>query len=174
MKTKMHAWLSLVCPLVALLAAHSALGVEKPPSKISEFAGNFSGTALLVQSPAPTASGTTQATFTAVKKKENGTLTLNSIFNSGGSSIPVQERYTFRGKSMTYVLTASGTSVVGFGRANIAKKIIKYSAVVTSSGTSITILGTIRRTKKTLLVTEQLASSSLSAVFTYHLNRRGK
>jgi hypothetical protein len=173
MKTKLIVWPSMVAAVAGLFVVQPAHGAATE-SRIGEFAGSYSGTVTLVQSSASSGFGTTQGTFNASRKKENGTLTLASGITTGSSTIPVQEQYTFRGRSFTYVLSASGSSAAGFGTARIRKKIISNSATISSSGNTTVILGKIRRSSKRLVVTEQLSSPSFTAFFTYNLRRNGK
>jgi len=161
--------------LLALAAAALSLplagAATKEPSLISAFAGPHNGSVNFAGFPGPTV-----GRFTASKKKESGTLTLQSSILQGSSTFGITELYTFNKRSATLTLSQGGSTPVvipGFGRAKISKNKISYTITLSVPGSPSPafIFGTMRLAKNHhLTVQETLSSSGTSAILLYQLD----
>lgn len=148
---------------------HGSLA-EKKPSKLSAFAGKYSGTVLY----AGAVPGTTTGTFSASKKKDVGTLTLTSTINAAGTLYALVETYQINKRSVNYSLVVGPSSGAGTGTANIGKSSITYSAIIVVSGSSYAVSGTISKSGKRGLKVSEILSGPTSFPISYTLTRKGK
>lgn len=152
-------------------------GENEKESVFNEFAGSYSGNALL--------SGTTSAFGRAdgfVRGgKVGGGLTLRGDVAASGQSIRVKriltfKRRTFKSKS---ILIGSGTNAVGSGGGRYTSRtnFLKYKETATfdtggGSTQTINIRGDARFSRNSLQVTEVWSVSGQSLVFRYRLRPR--
>jgi len=159
------------------LLAIAALGLSLPladaatkeASLISAYAGPHNGTL-----SAQGAIGTTIGNFQTSKKKETGTLTLQTSLFLSGLSFGLTEQISFNKKSVTWVLSQSGSSTVtisGTGTARITKNTISYTVPISVSGSTGILFGTIKRAKNNhLTVQESISASGSSLLLFYQLS----
>jgi len=152
------------------LSLHFAEAAPKEPSLISAFAGPHNGTLLLAGIP-----GSTTGRFTASKKKETGSLILQTSIVSSGTLFSLVEQFTFNKRSATWTLnqTESGstTTVTGAGTAKISKNKISYTIPVSLGGSSALLFGTMKLAKNNhLTVQETLSAGTGTAFLLYQLN----
>jgi len=168
MKTR----LTFTALFLATLAALPVHAAKKPKlSKISAYAGSCPGS-IVFSGSGFTYLGTTQGSFSASRRQENGILTLNSIISDGSTSAALLESFQFRKRSLFYTISAAGSGGGGSGTASITPHVISYSATFTISSLTYTLIGTIRQTKHHLFISEVLsASGSGSATISYTLRR---
>ena len=152
--------------------ATAGLGANKL-SKISAYAGKYSGSVIL-SGNGNFFPGSATARFVASKKKENGTLTINSTVVISGNTAFFTETYKFNKHTVLYTFTQSfGPGFVtgtGAGSASLSKKTITYQAPLVVNATTFTSTGTIKLAKKSLLVNDTLSGSNFS--FAYNLKRK--
>jgi hypothetical protein len=169
MKTRLT-FAALFLVALAALPAHAA---KKPKlSKISGYAGSCPGS-IVFSGSGFTYLGSTQGTFSASRRQENGILTLNSVISDGSTSAGLLESFQFRKRSLFYTISVAGSSTgAGSGTASITPHVINYSATFTISSLTYTLIGTVRQTKHRLFINEVLsASGSGSATISYTLRR---
>jgi len=162
--------LSLAIVVIGAFTAQSEAATKA--SKISAYAGRSTGTCTFVVPSATTASGPSNGSFKASKKKERGSLVLTSALSGGIFTGNTVETYQFNNHALTYSLTLSTGSGSGSGTAHIGKNVIAYSGTFTFFGVPYTLQGTIRQTKKRIFVSETLNNGFGTATFTYSLKRK--
>ena len=162
--------------LVLLFAVASNGFAAKKPQKVSNlsgFKGSYSGVILLTTAGG-TYSGAASAKITALKKKEQGSITLRSTPSNGGMPIIWNETLTIRNKSLKYMLQADGTLALGAGDVNVKTKTITYSATFAVSGGTFFVRGTVtKKGSKKLKITETIIGPTSFSI-TYNLTKRGK
>jgi hypothetical protein len=142
----------------------------KAPSKLSAFAGKYTGTV----SYAGVVPGTTTGTFTASKKKDVGALNLTSAINVSGTIYTLVETFRINKRTLNYTFSILSTGATGAGSAAVGKKSISYSASAVIEGDAYTISGTISMSGKRGLVISEILNGSTSFPITYTLTRKGK
>jgi hypothetical protein len=163
---------------LARFAAVAALALTVPlagaatkkDSLISAYAGPHNGTLNFLG-----IFGSTTGSFKASKKKEVGTLSLQSFLSAGSTSLTFNEQLSFNKRSVTWTLSEDfGGGVVmgafGVGTASIKKNVITYSIPFSASGTAGFLTGTIKLAKNGhLSVQESISISGSSASLSYQL-----
>ncbi|MDD5200038.1 MAG: hypothetical protein PHC88_09565 [Terrimicrobiaceae bacterium] len=159
--------------VIALLLVAPGMSIAAgKPSKLSGFAGSYSGT-LSYSAGGTNYSGTTQGTISASKTKEVGTVALSAVLSNGGPSIPFEETFAIRNRTLHYTLSADGAKGSGSASAGVHLKTISYSGTVKLSGATISFFGTITRNKGDVRITETLLGTTRISVI-YVLKRRAK
>ncbi|HVE16775.1 MAG TPA: hypothetical protein VNB29_08555 [Chthoniobacterales bacterium] len=152
------------------LSVPLAGAATKEDSLISAFAGPHNGSLNFLG-----VFGSTTGNFKASKKKETGTLTLQSFLSGGGSSLTFNEQLSFNKRRVTWNLSEDfGGGVVmgafGVGTASIKKNVITYSIPFSASGTPGFLTGTIKLAKNGhLAVQESISIGGTSASLIYQL-----
>jgi hypothetical protein len=159
----------LLAAVALALSLPLAGAAPKEDSLISAFKGAHNGT--LVFSGI---SGTTYGSFSASKKKEMGTFTLQTSISPGGTPYTLTEQFIFNKRSVTWSLSQSGDgssiTIPGAGTAKISKNKISYTIPVNFMGAVGTVFGTMKIAKNGhVTVQETLSIYTGSAVLLYQL-----
>jgi hypothetical protein len=166
----------IVGALLILSFTHGGFAASSGPgqtAKISGFAGRYTGTMLLA-SGGTAASGTTTGTISASKRKERGTVSLNSVLIVTGSPLIWTETYGIRSKALSYLLNAGGTIGSGSGTVGIHKRSINYSGTFVAGSVAYSLAGTMRKNGRSLKISETIVGSGTTISITYDLKQRGK
>jgi len=154
---------------MALTIPLAGAATEKD-SLISAYAGPHNGTLNFLG-----IFGQTTGSFKASKKKEVGTLSLQSFLAAGSTSLTFNEQLSFNKRTVTWNLSevfSGGTPTVvsGVGTATIKKNVITYTITLNIGGESGILSGTIKLAKNGhLTVQETISGSGSSAFLSYQL-----
>ena len=162
--------------ILAIGVLPGGAAAEDKPSKISSYAGKYSGG--LAFTDGTTTTGPSTAVFKTSRRKQKGSLVLSSTLFTSGSSIVFIERIDFKKRSAIYTLTrmTSGSSLTGgsTGSASIGRKTIRFSATFDFNAATLTVAGTIRRSGKQLAVSDIFTSGGSPVTLVYALEKKGR
>jgi hypothetical protein len=159
---------TLAFALIVVGVSLSAEGASKP-SKISVFGGRYSGS-VSYGGGGQLYFGTTTGNFFASKKKETGTLSLNSVL---AGTLFLGETFAIRNRQLIYTINAGGSGGGGVGTATAGKNRISYSGTFSVGGIPYSLFGTMRVHKRKLVITEIISGNVVLNV-NYNLTKSGK